>query len=177
MQRRTFLKTLASSGAVVAVTGGGYVWLRPDGQSEPLTVSTALRKMDALDPETIQSTGAWTPFQIFSHIAQSIEYSIAGFPEMKSEFFQKSVGALAFGVFARRGAMSHSLSEPIPGAPLFSPDGGTQQGLDHLRRAFLQFDQHPGALAPHFAYGPLDREEYAAAHVMHLNNHLEEIIT
>jgi hypothetical protein len=30
-------------------------------------------------------------------------------------------------------------------------------------------------LAPHFAYGALDRAQYTAAHVMHINNHLTEI--
>lgn len=175
MQRRTFLKTIASSGIVVAATGGGYVWLQPDGESEPLTVATALQKIDALSRTTVQSTGVWSPFQIFSHIAQSIEYSITGFPEMKSEFFQQTVGALAFAAFAKRGAMTHGLSEVIPGAPAFGKSGDTQAGLAHLRQAFLEFNQHNGDLKPHFAYGKLTKTEYAAAHVLHLNNHLQEI--
>lgn len=175
MQRRTLLKTLASSGVVVAATGGGYVWLQADGQSEPLTVANALEIIDALAGSNVTSTGVWSPFQIFSHIAQSIEYSITGFPEMKSEFFQETVGALAFAAFAKRGAMTHGLSERIPGAPAFAREGRTEDGLAHLRRAFVEFDQHGGPLKPHFAYGALSKAEYAAAHVLHLNNHLQEI--
>ena len=76
MQRRTFLKTLASSGVVVVATGGGYAWLQPNGEAEALTVTKALEKIDAMSRASVQSTGAWSPFQIFSHIAQSIEYSI-----------------------------------------------------------------------------------------------------
>lgn len=177
MQRRTVLKTLASSGVVVAATGGGYVWLQPDGQSEPLTVPNALQKIDAMASANVTSTGVWSPFQIFSHIAQSIDYSITGFPEMKSELFQETVGALAFAAFSKRGAMTHGLSERIPGAPAFARDGKTADGLAYLRRAFINFEQHGGPLQPHFAYGSLSKAEYAAAHVMHLNNHLHEIRT
>lgn len=175
MQRRTFLKAASSTGAVIALSGGAYVWLKPDGTSEPLTVAIALQKLEALSGQTVQSTGTWTPFQVFSHIAQSIEYSITGFPEMKSAFFQNTVGALAFEVFSQRGAMQHGLDEPIPGAPVFKPEGDTQAALIRLRKAFLDFDRFPGELAPHFAYGQLEKNAYAAAHVMHLNNHLEEI--
>lgn len=31
------------------------------------------------------------------------------------------------------------------------------------------------SLAPHFAYGPLTKQQYEMAHVMHFNNHLKEI--
>jgi Protein of unknown function (DUF1569) len=55
--------------------------------------------------------------QMLNHAAQSIDYSIDGFPELQSKLFRAVVGSVAFTVFQARGKMSHSLVEPIPGAP------------------------------------------------------------
>ena len=62
-------------------------------------------------------TGTWTLAQMLNHAAQSIDYSIDGFPEMKSALFRGAVGSVAFAVFQARGKMGHTLDEPIPGAP------------------------------------------------------------
>ena len=49
--------------------------------------------------------------------------------------------------------------------------------LNRLKKSLIDFDSYQGKLAPHFAYGELTKDEYEAAHVMHLYNHLQEIIT
>lgn len=122
----------------------------------------------ALDPAI-----AWTWQQTLEHCAQSIEYSLQGFPQAKSALFQTAVGGPAFQVFAWRGRMSHDLAEPIPGAPALdasAPD--TSGALARLRAAVQAFTAHGGALQPHFAYGALDKRQYELAHAMHLANHL-----
>ena len=100
---------------------------------------------------------------------------MSGYPQHKSAWFKNTLGATAYSVFRRTGAMRHDLSEPIPGAPLIAPDGDVAAALQRLRTAFIDFDSFEGELMPHFAYGPLSKSQYAAAHVMHLNNHLLEI--
>jgi hypothetical protein len=122
----------------------------------------------ALDPTT-----AWNWQQTLEHCAQSIEYSLQGFPQMKSALFQTALGGPAFQVFAWRGRMSHDLAEPIPGAPALdaaAPDAVV--ALARLRSAVQSFTTHGGALQPHFAYGALDKARYDQAHAMHLANHL-----
>jgi hypothetical protein len=52
----------------------------------------------------------------------------------------------------------------------------TQAALDRLMYALGHFEQFDGPLAPHFAYGALSKTEYEIAHVLHLNNHLLEIV-
>ena len=44
----------------------------------------------------------------------------------------------------------------------------------NLRAAMTAFDT-AATLAPHFAYGELDRPAYDAAHAMHVSEHLSEI--
>jgi len=40
--------------------------------------------------------------------------------------------------------------------------------------ALNDFDNYSGALKPHFAFGMLSKSDYALAHVLHINNHLQE---
>ena len=176
MQRRTFIKVSAVGGIAAGVAVAGYVGLSAKRDGRVLTIQYALDKIDALRNQKVTTRGEWSGFRIFNHIAQSIEFSLSGYPEQKSAVFQNTVGALAFSIFSTRGAMRHGLAEPIPGAPALEESGDILQALDRLKNAFITFDNHSGELAPHFAYGRLTKEEYAAAHVMHFNNHLDEIV-
>jgi len=118
-----------------------------------------------------RASGTWNMAQVLNHAAQSVEYSLNGFPEMKSALFRHTVGAAAFTVFDSRGAMSHSLDEPIPGAPVLAAGDALEPAIARLLKALQDFENHTGALAPHFAYGALDKAQYTRAHLMHLANH------
>lgn len=107
-----------------------------------------------------------------THCAQSIQFALSGYPQAKSELFQRTVGRAAYQVFAWRGQMSHDLSEPIPGAPALRPQADPQAALAELHQAIEAFHRHTGELQPHFAYGRLSKAEYELAHAMHLANHL-----
>jgi len=138
------------------------------------TLASALKAIESLASGHTKE-GTWNLSQMLQHAAQSVEYSIDGFPEKKSGMFRATVGAAAFAVFEARGAMGHALDEPIPGAPVLDREaplpGAIQRALVALRR----FEAHAGALAPHFAYGALDKAQYTRAHLMHLANHWTEV--
>ena len=121
-----------------------------------------------------RSTGAWPLAHVLEHAAQSVEYSMTGFPEPKSALFQATVGRAAFAVFDARGAMSHGLDEPIPGAPQMTL--ALPQAADRLLAALAAFEAWQGPIAPHFAYGALDKAEATRAHLMHLANHWQEVV-
>ncbi|MCB1200158.1 MAG: DUF1569 domain-containing protein [Leptospiraceae bacterium] len=174
MQRKTFVKIALGSTALVA-SGGGFMFLSGSKNIAELTIDHVLKKIDELSQKNISSKGAWSPFKIFSHCAQSIEYSISGYPQHKSAFFKSTVGPLAFAVFSARGSMKHGLQEDIPGATALPAKGDTQEALAHLKQTYLNFQKYNGPLAAHFAYGDLTKEEYMLAHILHFNNHLLEI--
>jgi len=119
----------------------------------------------------------WTLPQMLQHTAQSIEFSIHGFPALKPAWFRSTLGPAAFGVFNARGAMSHALDEPIPGAPALDATQSLKVSVQRLLAAMDAFTAHRGDFKPHFAYGPLDRKEYERAHLMHLANHWQELTT
>lgn len=58
----------------------------------------------------------WSWSQTLEHCAQSIEYSLQGYPQLYSPLFQHTAGAAAFAVFRARGYMQHDINEPIPSA-------------------------------------------------------------
>ena len=173
MQRRTVLKG-AALGSLAAL-GAGY-WALPTGPAPAaLSLEGAQQVLAELVDKKLVSLKGWSPTEVFNHCAQSIEYSISGYPELKPAWFRGSVGPLAFSVFAARGAMRHPLDEAIPGAAPLNQPGSQAQALQRLQQAFADFAAYQGELQPHFAYGSLSHADYAQAHVLHLYNHLSLI--
>jgi hypothetical protein len=165
MNRRTFLSLSLYLPLAALASQGNKV----------SDLDAALRWLDAMPPPP-RSIGAWPLVSVLDHLAQSIEMSMDGFPEMKSAVFQRTAGAAAFAYFKYRGAMSHDLAAPIPGAPALST-GEWQAAAQRLRRAIVRFQAHNGALKPHFAYGDLSKADYAIAHTLHIANHQDALTT
>lgn len=172
MERRHFVKASAVAG--LGLLGGASVWLSIGADKESLTIAATLNKLEALTDKAISHTGNWNPATVFVHCAQSIEYSMTGYPDHKSDVFKSTVGSLAFSAFALKGAMTHGLDQPIPGAPDINSDQNLPLALAQLKKSLTDFSQYEGDLEPHFAYGKLTKTEYEAAHVMHVYNHLQE---
>jgi len=170
MERR---KLLIGTAAAVGVLAGGVALRRATMQ--PFSLAATIDELNALKGKTLKSTGAWNPFQVFTHLAQSIEFSMRGYPAQKSPLFQSTAGSLAFNAFAAVGAMTHDLAEPIPGAPALPADGPVNAAIDRSVKALNLFRVYTGSLHPHFAYGALSREQYVQAHIMHFRNHMREI--
>ncbi|MEO6279955.1 DUF1569 domain-containing protein [Roseateles sp.] len=127
--------------------------------------------LDLLFAPKVVEGNAWNLSQVMQHLAQSIEYSMQGFPALKGAWFRSSIGSAAFAVFNARGTMSHTLDEPIPGAPTLDASQALKLSVNRLLAAMDAFAQFNGTLRPHFAYGELTKPQYERAHLMHLANH------
>ncbi len=139
------------------------------------TLAEARTAVQALATRGTRTRSGWPLPQVLAHLAQSIEYSITGFPELRSGLFRATVGRAAFAVFDARGAMSHPLDQPIPGAPALADQTDLAAAGQRLVAAIDAFTAHAGALQPHFAYGALDKVAYARAHLMHIADHWREL--
>lgn len=175
MKRRQFLKLSLVGGVLVGFGGGCMGLLAGKNKEEELTIESALRKLDNFTNTTIVHLGQWNPYQIFTHCAQSVEYSMSGYPEHDSDLFKNTVGILVFSYFSSQGKMSHDLTAPVPGAPPLEIKEDSTSALVRLQKALREFQDYQGKLKPHFSYGQLSKEEFTIAHVIHLNNHLEEL--
>ncbi len=133
----------------------------------------ALKELKKLETaKEIAPNGEWSWFQILNHCAQSIEYSLTGYPENKPAIFRMTAGKIASSIFSSRGYMSHDLNAPIPKAPEISKVGDEKEAMLRLYKAIEDFKNFSGELKMHFAYGELSKPDYDQAHAMHIANHL-----
>lgn len=168
MNRRQFL----IAGAAISVTAAAGLELGSRGFQSHW--DALLAQLSALQHKELTSSGSWTPSQVFQHLTQSVLGSVQGYPEHKAAWFTHSIGPVALKAFKTAGAMLHPLDEAIPGMPALDAHMPTQQALQNLLQALTQFAQS-SSLSPHFAYGVLDHQDYEAAHVMHIRQHLTQI--
>jgi hypothetical protein len=175
LERRKFLLSSAAVSGTLLLGGG--IWLLQPITREELTIPYLLSKLRSIPPQDLQFSGHWNGFQTLSHLAQSVEFSMTGYPQHKSELFKSMIGKSAFKLFSQKGKMFHNLEEVIPGAAELTPQGATEQAMARLITALEKFSQFQLPLAPHFAYGELSHEDYALAHVMHVYDHFSERIS
>lgn len=181
MDRRKFIKRAGVATAVLAV-GGTSFGLVFDKRTSHRPLALRQLKFTSLDQarkeleyiekaKNLQVNGEWDLYQNLIHCAQSIEYSLTGYPKNKNIVFQHTLGALAISKFESQGFMAHNLNEPIPRAPIINPNGQLGKAFFRLRKAIDDFDRHQGGLKEHFAYGMLTKVAYEKAHAMHLADH------
>ena len=176
-QRRSAVRKVGvviGVGAFVAPVLVSAVRPAPLASDRFASIDAALQTLAQLKTAAPRMTGAWDLAHVLHHTAQSVEYSMSGFPMLNPAWFRATLGSYAFALFNSRGAMSHDLAEPIPGAPEIAQGQPLIPAVDHAIAALRAFDAYPGALPPHFAYGTLDKPAYARAHLMHLANHWNE---
>lgn len=170
--RRQFLQATAFTGIALMAPGALASTGNSDRELQFVSLDEALAELAQLagSGEPVSHT-TWNWAKTLTHCAQSIEFSMTGFPESKSALFQNTVGAAAYNVFAWRGRMTHDLAEPIPGAPALDDATDIPTAETRLRAAIEQFRQWQGEFKSHFAYGELSKAQYELAHAMHLANH------
>jgi hypothetical protein len=174
----------AGTVAALALGGGSVMAMKATSPALRLTslddLLLTLDRIEAqarLDPAAVGALravrGGWSLERTFIHCAQSLEFAVSGFPQMKPPLFRATAGRLALGFFTSRGAMAHGLGEPIPGAPELADGPDVLTGLDRLRSAVALFRAHEASLQPHFAYGSVEPTAYGQVQAMHVANHLD----
>jgi len=138
-------------------------------------VAERLAKLVADDrpaAEILAPGSVWNLSQTVQHCAQTIRYSVDGYPRLRSAAFRATAGRLAKRVFLARGATKHSLAAEIDGAPPLLADRPVATAVAELQQAVARFAAHQGPLAPHPAYGRCTHRQYDRLHAMHLAEHL-----
>ena len=177
-ERRSALRRLGlviGVGALAAPVVVSVAHPAPLAAERFASIDVALKTLAALNLQAPRMTGAWDLPHVLRHTAQSIEYSMNGFPQLRPAWFRATLGSYAFALFNARGQMTHDLAEPIPGAAAIAQGQPLAPAIEQVVNALQAFDRHTGALAPHFAYGALDKPAYTRAHLMHLANHWNEV--
>ncbi|MCB1176729.1 MAG: DUF1569 domain-containing protein [Leptospiraceae bacterium] len=134
---------------------------------------TELEKLE--NAKSITTTGNWDINQIFEHMAQSIEYSLSGYPDNKPYIIRKTIGRIVLSKFLGQGYMSHDLNSPIPGAPTLNKNPDFKPGISRLKNAIYSFINYTGEPKIHFVYDSVSKKEYDKIHAMHIANHLSAL--
>jgi hypothetical protein len=125
-----------------------------------------------VESQVLAQGGGWNLSQTVQHCAQSIGYSVTGYPALKPAWLRATVGRVVKTVFLKRGTMKHSLDAPLEGAPPLDPTMPTGEAISRLKSSIDTFTAHSGPHRPHPVYGECTHEEYAKLHTMHLEEHL-----
>jgi hypothetical protein len=133
-----------------------------------------LAALDGLEGAGGTLDGPWTLAQTLVHCAQSVELSLTGYPSPRSWVVRRLIGPRFMAKFLRQGFLTHDRAAPIPGAPALG-EPTLPEAVARLRSAIAAFDAHQGPLAPHFAYGPVDKARYEKLHAMHTADHLAAV--
>jgi hypothetical protein len=120
----------------------------------------------------LAADSVWNLSQTVQHCAQTVRYSVTGYPRLKPAPVRLVIGPLVKKAFLRRGAMKHPLGAVIEGAPALDPALPVDEAMAQLDEVVKLFTAHAGAHAPHPTYGRCTHEEFAALHALHLAEHL-----
>lgn len=179
MKRSQFLAATARTGLVLAAASSGIsltACIPDDGRMVRevrfTSLAQALEELHQLEKRTVRATGTWNLYQVLNHCAQSIEYGMTGFPEMKPAILRHTIGRIALNKFLGQGYMSHNLKDPIPGAPLLETEGKLAEAYDRIEKAITSFLAYQGPLHPHFMYDQVPKPDFDKANAMHIANHL-----
>lgn len=172
MSRKTFLRLTLGTAAVAAfapLTGcsNNGRKLKFSSVNEALE-ETALIEVNL---SSVQMQQPWSLYKVLTHMAQSVEYSMTGYPQMESSALMAAARVVFFNVFKPQGYMSHDLGAPVPGAPEIADDGPLEDAFLRYRNACSDFQNFTGALMPHFSYGDLSYEDWELAHAFHAADH------
>jgi hypothetical protein len=135
------------------------------------TSAEVLSALEGLERGERALDGPWSLAQVLVHCAQSVELSLTGYPSPRGWVVRQVIGPRFMAKFLRQGFMSHDRAAPIPGAPPLG-EPTLAEGVARLRSAIRRFEAHEGPLAPHFAYGEVDKRSYEKLHSMHVADHL-----
>ncbi|MBL8021825.1 MAG: DUF1569 domain-containing protein [Leptospirales bacterium] len=177
IDRRLFLRRVGNTAVLMTASGAILSTANCGGNlAQALrfaNLDEALKAVDGLaEKGKIDTHGPWNVPQILIHLAQSIEYSMTGYPENKSVIIRKTIGRLVLSRFLSQGYMTHNLSDPIPGAPALDANASLQEGIARLKKAVADFRSFQDELKIHFVYDKVTRDEYERVQAMHVANHL-----
>jgi len=176
MSRKSFLKLTAGVAVATTVAPTLTGCAASGRQLKFSSIDDILSEMDLIEAnlDTVAMDQPWSLYKVLTHMAQSMEYSMTGYPKLDSPLVQ-SIKKIGFITFKSQGFMSHSLSAPVPDAPEIAEDGILEDAFLRLRNACSDFQNYTGALHPHFSYGTLSYEDWELAHSFHVANHLSNL--
>jgi len=116
--------------------------------------------------------GRWSAAQMLDHCAMSIDCSMNGFPVAKPALVRATIGRIALRRILGKGDLSHDRHKQIPGVAEPAADASIEGAAARLLGSIDTFQAYDGPMASHFMFGPVNKDEYARFHALHIADHL-----
>jgi hypothetical protein len=138
----------------------------------------AFASLDEVMPEVERllrghaTVGNWSLGQICSHLAQSLQFTIDGFPREVQQpwIIRATVGRFLLWRILRSGRFLEGVRMPVKYQPKPGTDAGAE--AESLRAALGRLAAHTGPLADLPFRGPLSRDVWERFHCIHCAHHL-----
>lgn len=136
-------------------------------------VRDELDRLERAESENrLQTLGAWTPGQVYGHLAGWIGFCFDGYPpQVKAPAWLAMLLRLGKNKFLRDPLKPGVRIPRIPGGTLCTEALPSREGLARLRAALDRLDRtaptHPNPI-----FGPLTHDEWIRLHLRHAELHL-----
>ena len=130
-----------------------------------------LEQIDILErTQFVETTGAWSYYQILKHCTDHIEFSMSGFPYTYSPFLRKTVGKYLLSKLLERGYMLPDGYNGQLETARF--EGDDRLALSQLKATIYSFRKFNKDFAIHPLYDTMDKPTWEKFHSIHIANHL-----
>lgn len=121
----------------------------------------------------IETTGAWSYYQILTHLAEHIHFSMTTFPYTYTSVLRKTVGKYLLSKILERGFM---LPDGYNGQlETERIEGDDKVALLQLKSAIYSFRRFNREFAIHPLYDIMDKPTWERFHSIHIANHLSYV--
>jgi hypothetical protein len=114
--------------------------------------------------------GNWTLAQVCQHLAQVLEWTMHGFPEMPGWEAYREIGPRSLARVIERKRMKEGF--PLPEIRVPPHDASEAEWAERLDQVLAAAATFPGTPAVHPVFGPTTLEQWRAVQLIHLAHHL-----
>jgi len=134
------------------------------------SLEDAVAELNRLGKGKVTTMKLWTYFQILTHCADALEFSMSSYPRVMPGIIRKTIGKFFFNRMMKDGYMK--AGAPNPSAPKTREEGDEKAALLRLQKALSAFEKFQGPFAIHPVFDELTKDQWAKLHSFHIANHL-----
>lgn len=136
--------------------------------------ATAEAYVQKLRGAKVETTGQWSAFRIYTHLADAVECTLIGFPKKPMPLWiRRTIGPAAFHGMMLLGYFPPKV--PNVALPHKAREADAGPALDRLIGLLESFRGHEGPCAEHPFFGALSKSQWTTLHAWHLANHLSYV--
>ncbi len=124
--------------------------------------------------DLVSAGHGWSLYKTLLHCAQTIEFSMSGYPKLKPLIIRRTVGRIVLKKFLKNNKMKHDLTAPVPGAAEIADEGNISEAVAVSVKTIDDFMSYSGQYKEHLLFGKLSKKEYDEYFTLHYADHFSD---